>query len=136
MNKVDDSASLSKFGGSGRALGENVRTRSARSESMTTNTTYLGASPRLATAASPGTASTAFDSAARAQPVASRSSRAALPASAERSTADPVPVSLPSAVAPSSAVASTLTVQLPSDRSPVSFALSGTTAYQLIWPSL
>jgi len=28
-----------------------------------------------------------------------------------------------------------LIVQLPSDRSPVSFALSGIAAYQLIWPS-
>src|SRR5439155_22785239 len=135
MTTVDESPGLSQFGTSGRALGLNRFILSPRSESITTNSTYFGGPPRLSTGAAPGTTSAAFVSAAVGQLVLSRSRRVALPASADRSTAEPVPSSLPSAVAPSSAVARTLTVHAPSLRSAVSFALSGTWTYQLMPPS-
>src|ERR1041385_3520536 len=72
-NSVDDSASLSKLGASTLVLGLNAWTRSARSASMITNTTYFGASPRLICGAGPGATSAAFATAAS-QPAASRSS--------------------------------------------------------------
>ncbi len=137
LSKIADvSASFSKFGASARAFGFHARTRSARSASMITNTTYFGAAPRAGAGfASPGTTSAAFDTCASSHaPFATRSMRAALFASVPRSTAAPVPTILPSTVVPSSPIAVTPSAQLPSSRSARSFAPSGTDTNQLIAP--